>query len=261
MDLMNRKPSETLLGKATDVLTPEKIEELVKQENAALTMCGGMLGNCYLLAEVCESLMVDALNSFKKEKWFKHTTKKFLKDASSKLHTTIFSSINGSSTNADYMREVADALLEELKPDLFKLKQAILIEVNKHKILYSYSLADMILIDVLLRYIGIEYDDVLEHMKTIYDAYYDSWYYPARCTGPSKLWSEGLESFARKYLPEQLDLNGVLTITNGIQIIQNKIHSSEVSNRVTNQASKYAEEGKGKENYEKALDILNVQKK
>ena len=252
--------SESLLGKTHDIISPKVLIEMKQKENAALAMCGGLLGNCYLLTEIVENLMVNTLGKFKKENWYKQTIKQYLKKSFDETHITINNSIINSPTNPDYMREVADAIYEILKPDLFKLNNVILLELNKRKVKYSKSLADMITIDVLLRYINMEYDDVMAYMNTIFKTFYDSWYHPARCEGPTYWWNRGMQEFAKKYVPDNLDLNNIPTIQNGINIIQNRIHSAEIADAAKAEASQYAEDGGGQDLYEKALNILGVNK-
>ena len=259
MDLTPKIP-ESLLGKTQGYISQETLIEMKKKENAALAMCGGLLGNCYLLAEVAENLMVNALSNFSKEKWYRQNIKMFFKKAKDEIHTTIASSINNSPTNADYMREVADAIYEIIEPDLFKLNNVVLLELNKRKIEYSNSAADMITIDILLRYINLEYDDVLKYMQTIFKAFYDSWYHPARCEGPAYWWNKGVQEFAKLYVPNNLDLNNIPTIQNGIHIIQNRMLSTEVADAAKAEASQYAEDGGGQALYEKALEILGIDK-
>lgn len=50
------------------------------------------------------------------------------------IQKTISTSINNSPTDGDYMREVADAIYAILKMDLFKLQNAIQMELTKHKV-------------------------------------------------------------------------------------------------------------------------------
>ena len=259
MDLTPKIP-ESLLGKTQGYISQETLIEMKKKENAALAMCGGLLGNCYLLAEIAENLMVNALSNFSKEKWYRQNIKMFFKKAKDEIHTTIASSINNSPTNANYMREVADAIYEIIEPDLFKLNNAVLLELNKRKIEYSNSAADMITIDILLRYINLEYDDVLKYMQTIFKAFYDSWYHPTRCEGPTYWWNKGMQAFAKKFIPEDLDLNNISTIKNGITIIQKRMHSAEIADTAKIEASQYADDGGGQTLYEKALEILGVDK-
>ena len=118
MDLTPKIP-ESLLGKTQGYILQETLVEMKKKENAALAMCGGLLGNCYLLAEVAENLMVNAISNFSKEKWYRQNIKMFFKKAKDEIHITIANSINNSPTNADYMREVADAIYDIIEPDLF----------------------------------------------------------------------------------------------------------------------------------------------
>lgn len=259
MDLTPKIP-ESLLSKTQGYISQETLVEMKKKENAALAMCGGLLGNCYLLAEIAENLMVNALSNFSKEKWYRQNIKMFFKKAKDEIHTTIASSINNSPTNADYMREVADAIYEIIEPDLFKLNNAVLLELNKRKIEYSNSAADIITIDILLRYINLEYDDVLKYMQTIFKAFYDSWYHPARCEGPAYWWNKGMQAFAKKFVPEDLDLNNIPTIKNGITVIQKRMHSSEIADAAKIEASQYADDGGGQAFYEKALEILGIDK-
>ena len=121
-------------------------------------------------------------------------------------------------------------------------------------------MADIVTIDILLRYINLEYDDILEYMQTIFNAFYDSWYYPARCEGPAYWWNKGMQAFAKRYVPEELNLNNLPTIQNGITIIQKRMHSTEVADAAKAEASKYADDGGGQALYEKALEILGVDK-
>ena len=259
MDLTPKIP-DSLLCKVSGYISKETLIEMKQRENAALAMCGGLLGNCYLLAEVVENLMINSLNNFSKEKWFKQDIKCYIKKAKEETHITIASSINNSPTDADYMREVADAIYEIIKPDLFKLNNAVLLELNKRKVQYSNSLADIVTIDILLRYINLEYDDILEYMQTIFNAFYDSWYHPARCEGPAYWWNKGMQAFAKRFVPEELNLNNLPTIQNGITIIQKRMHSTEVADAAKAEASKYADDGGGQALYEKALEILGVDK-
>lgn len=250
--------SESLLGKTHDIISPKVLIEMKQKENAALAMCGGLLGNCYLLAEVAENLMINAISNFSKEKWYRQNIKMFFKKAKDEIHTTIANSINNSPTNADYMREVADATYEIIEPDLFKLNNAILLELSKRKIEYSNSAADMITIDILLRYINLEYDDVLKYMQTIFKAFYDSWYHPARCESPTYWWNKGTQAFAKKLIPEDLDLNNIPTIKNGITIIQKRMHSAEIADAAKAKANQYASDEGGQALYEKSLKILGI---
>lgn len=260
MNYLIPKVSDNLLTKTQGFISQESLLEMQQKESAALAMCGGLLGNCYLLAEVTEYMVTNAVADFKKEPWYKQEIKKTFKSAIDALHTTIYSSVDNSPTNPEYMREVADAIYEELKPDLFKLTNAILLELNKLKIKHSSIIAEIITIDIMLRYITIEYDDVLKYMNTVYKAFYDSWYHPARCEGPAYWWNKGMQLVGKKFIPEELDLNNNSTIQNGITIIQKKIHSPEVAEIAKAEASKWAEDGGGRKLFEDSLNILGVNK-
>lgn len=236
--------------------SPNWVKEWKEREKAAINMCGGLLGNCYLLAEIAENLMVDAIARFKKEGWYKFELKQCFQKARTELHSIIARSIMNSPTNADYMREVADATYDLIKLDLFKLKNSILIEVGKGNVKYPDTCADIAIIDIILRLIGIEYDDALEYMSTVFDAYYDSWYHNAKCEGPAFWWNKGLQLFGNKYVAGKVDLNHSVAIQNGVTIIQKRMHSADIAEAASDEASKYADEGNGREMYEKALSIL-----
>lgn len=226
------------------------------KESAALAMCGGMLGNCYLLAEVTEGMILDTLAKFKHEKWFKQEIKKYFNTSFSDLHSTIISSISGSPTSADYMREAADAIYTILKQDIFKLRNAVSLELNRRKVEQADILTDMITVDIMFKCISVEYDDVLQYMETIFNAYYDSWYCPAKCKSPAYWWNKGMQAFAAKYIKDTVDITNTPNIQNGIAVIQKKMHSTEIADAIRQEASKYADEGIGHEVYQKALQTL-----
>lgn len=236
-------------------MTDKQIQERIAQENAALTLCGGRLSNCYILSEVIESLAIDALAGFAKEKWYKQAIKKAFKTSVSELHKSIVKCNTNSVTSSDFMREVADAMGEVLEPDLFKLENAILFELNKRKIANSTSIAKMLLIQVLFDCIKATYDVVIEGMKEIYDAYYDSWYDNARCNTPSYWWGKAMDLYGKAYIPENLDLNNITAIDNGIKVISNKLYSEEVAVAVRAKAEEFA----GKDDtYERLLETKKV---
>lgn len=237
---------------------PAKIIKAKEQEQAALNMCGGLLGNCYILTEVTENRMLEAISNFKKEKWFKMEIKKNFNQAKAEIHKIIGSSTRNSPTNSEYMREVADAMYEELEPDLTKLYYSIQFEIDKRKVEYSSSLAMMLTVDILLKYIALEYDDILEYMNTVKPAYYDTWYHAARCDSPTYWWNKGMQLFAKAYVPNDLDLNGVTNIQNGINVIQRKMHSGQITEAVKAKAAQYAEDGGGEELYNKSRKMLGI---
>ncbi|MCF0130955.1 MAG: hypothetical protein HUJ71_04470, partial [Pseudobutyrivibrio sp.] len=149
-------------------------------------------------------------------------------------------------------------LYVELKPDLFKLQQAILIELGKYNIEHTEILTELIVVDIMLRYINVEYDDAVEYMKTVFPANYDSWYGSARCSKPSRMWGNGLDEFGRKFVPDDLDLNNITTIKNGLKIIQKKMHSLEVKEAAKREASQSSDGSGGEELYNKSLEILGI---
>ena len=55
-------------------------------------------------------------------------------------------------------------------------------------------------------------------------------------------------------------MSDIPTIQNGIYIIQNRMHSAEISDAAKAKANQYANDGGGQALYEKALEILGVDK-
>lgn len=243
-------------GKLNSKISEKTIKEMKAKEQAALTMCGGLLGNCYLLAEITENIMINAIAQFKKEKWFGFQIKFCFKKSREELHNSIYRSIAGSPTNSDYMREMADATYALLKPDLFKLQNSIELELGKASVPYVKSCAEIVIVDILLRYIGLEYDDALAYMKNIFDAYYDSWYHGAKCESPAYWWNKGLKMFSDNYVKSDIDLNTVPAIQNGVYIIQKRMHDSSITEQAAKEAQKYAEDGGGEELFNEAVAAL-----
>jgi len=240
-------------------ISPETLIAMKQKEDAALAMCGGLLGNCYLMAEVVENLMVNSVSNYKKAKWFRQEIKYCLNKSKEELHKTIQSSIRNSPTNADYMREMADAIYDLIKLDLFKLKNAIMIELGKLNVKNTQDVSDLITIDTLLQYINLDYTDTIKYMESIHKCYYDSWYYPAKCESPWVWWSKGIKEYSKKYIQGNVDLNGIPSIQNGIAIIQRKMRSSEIADLAREKVSEVMPgDGSGREVYDKALETLGL---
>lgn len=258
-DKINKIPDSVLaqLG-----YTREGLIRKQEQENAAILMCGGLLGDCYLMAEVVDWLLIsDSLYSkMLKTKWCKQTIKHKFKIAIETLRKNITLSKHNSPTNSDYMMAMADSLYDELKPDLLKLTNSVVLELGKHKIQDTQLLAQILVIDMLLQWITNYYDNTIKYMKNeIFNAAdYNSWYYQARMTGASKRWGEAVIEFGRKYINDVINLNESEMIKNGITIIDKKMKDPNLSEKLR-KINSDTEEGGGKELYDKALKSLGLE--
>ena len=258
-DKINQIPDNVLaqLG-----YTREGLIRKQEQENAALLMCGGLLGDCYLMAEVVDWLLTSnsIYNRMLRTKWGKQTIKRKFKIAIETLHKSIAMSKHNSPTNSDYMMAMADSLYDELKPDLLKLTNSVVLELGKHKIQDTQLVAQIIVIDMLLQWITNYYDNTIEYMKNeVFSAAdYNSWYYQARMTGASKRWGEAVIEFGKKYINDVINLNESEMIKNGITIIDKKMKDPALSEKLC-KINSDTEEGEGRKLYDKALKSLGLE--
>lgn len=235
-----------------------------QKENAALLMCGGLLGDCYLMAEIIDTILQpngwDLTGKLKKQKWFKQEVKTHINKAFDELRNNISICRENSPTDSYYMMYMADSLYNLLKLDLIKLKNGILLELG-NKVKNAPVLASLLIVDILSQWISNYYDKVLKEMKdNVYSkADYNSWYYQARFSGVSYNISLALEWYAKKFMPNDIniDLNDSPFIKAGVAVIDTKMNSSEVADIIKKDNEGY-EEGKGKELYDKSLGILGI---
>ena len=241
--------------------TREGLIRKQEKENAAILMCGGLLGDCYLMAEVVDWLLTsDSLyENILKAKWCKQTIKHKFKTAVENLRKNIACSRNNSPTNPEYMMNMADSLYDELKPDLLKLTNSVVLELGKNKIQDVQLISKILVIDMLLQWITNYYDNTIKYMKNeiFSDADYNSWYYQARMTGASKWWAEAVLEFGKKHIDKVIDLNESEMIKNGITIIDKKMKDSNLSEKLC-QINSDTEEGEGRELYNNALKTLGL---
>lgn len=244
--------------------TKEGLLRRQEQENAAILMCGGLLGDCYLMAEVVDWILTNDnfYANMLKAKWCRQSIKFNFKNAVDSLRKNIVASKINSPTNAEYMMAMADSLYEELKLDLLKLTNSIVLELGKKKIQDVKTLSTILVIDMLLQWIASYYDQTIEHMKTkvFAQADYNSWYFQARMSGAVKWWDEAVKEFGKKYINEVIDLNESEMIKNGVAIIDRKMKDPELAEKLR-QINSDTEEGKGKELYDNALKVLGLANK
>lgn len=240
---------------------PENIEKELERENAALTMCGGLLGTCYLLAECVDNEMIEAFSVFQKQKWWRQTAKKHFKDAQTALRKGLSISTNNSITSPQYMKEMADAVYDALKHDIYMLQRAIAIEVTRYELgNLQVSVEKMLLMKILYQCIGEMYTIKIAAMQKVYPAYYDSWYSSAKFERASKQWNTAVSYFADHNLKVNVELNKLPTIQTGVRVILNKLESQTLTDQASEIAKEYAKDtGNSEKIFCDAVDLLSVE--
>ena len=259
---INSIPKETL---KVFGLTREALLEQQKKETAAINLCGGLLGNCYIMAEVIcwmlEPCGLNILARIKKQPWYKQEIKREINTAIPHLYRNIQTSRENSLTNEDYMMTVSSNMYDILEPDLKKLSNSINLLVGKSHIEDINTVSDFITIEILLQWITCYYESVIKQCKEIYSkAEYKSWYYQARNTGATNHWSKAVSLFGNRYIKGEINLNSPMILA-GVNAIDTKMRSTEIGDIVTSQAEEYYDEGKGKALFNDALDILGLTEK
>lgn len=250
-------------------MSKEMLIKKMERENAALVTCGALLGNCHLMAETIDWILSDTDDGKTKRRdlilsqpWCRHKIKMNFKKAMQEITTTINNSRRNSQSDPDYMNDVSDNMYQELKPDIFKLYNAILIELGRVKFKKECdkgAVAYLILIMLLLQWIAYYYDNVIKYMKGVYsDADYNSWYNRARCTVASKLWDKIVNDVLNEIGDgNDLDLSNCSSIVNGLKVIDNKMRDEEVATKVTMDSGEH-EEDKGFKTITQAFDMLGL---
>lgn len=211
-------------------------QSLLKQqekENAALLVCAASLGINHLVMELVDSLLVDLLPKLKSQKWFKFKIKKNIIKSSELIKDSLQKSYKTSRTPHEYMMEISDELTTTSKDIIFKLTNAVNIEIGR-VIKSDHSLLDqMIVIGILLSWINSHYESVLESMNKVYPALYDSWFSEASASIPRKLWNEAIEVYS-KQLPfeETLDINNSQLIITGWGMLNNWFTPTTIQDKI-----------------------------
>jgi len=225
------------------IYTKQLLLELQEKENAALTICAGVLGNCYLMLEIIDWYITNSISKIKAQPWFKFTIKQDLLKAREHIQKEIKASRRTSQSSSEYMTEMADSMYEVLKKDLLIFKNSIMLQFKNTK--YDTStIADIIVVDTLLSWNVNYYDKTMEKMKEFYsNPDYNSWFYQARCSIGRNLWRRGLDTFARMYITETIDLDNSPLVKNALAIIDNKMNSDEIAQNLRIQNSEIENNG------------------
>lgn len=219
----------------TALLTKQKLYELERKENAALIICAGVLGNCYLMLEIIDWYYTESIGRISKQSWFKNDVKYNINNSIKQVKKEIKASRRSSQSSTEYLTDMADGMYDILKQDLFIFKNSIMLALKDVK--YDTSaIADIIVIDTLLSWNVNYYDITMKQMKEFYSMPdYNSWFYPARCTVGNIMWKRAIKSFSEKYIKGDIDLNTSDLICNAMHIIDNKMNSDAIAEKLRNE--------------------------
>lgn len=251
---INRIPEEALIQAHT---TRKQLLDKQIKENAALFVCSSMLGINHIIEEVIDSYLVELMPKLRKQKWFKFTIKVSLNKAYEEIGKAIKMSMKTSVSSSEYMMDLSDKTGESMDLDLFKLKNAILLEIGKYKFKDQEVLSDMILVYGFLQYANNRYNSVLEHMNKIYPALYDTWFNHASALIPLQCWSKGLEDYLKQFHKDtNINLSDSFLVTCGFHKIESDFSPESIT--------KHQEEIECEDNSEisqmlqEAYEILNI---
>lgn len=187
-----------------------------KKENAALLVCSHQLTSNAILMDMVDDILVNLMSKLKKQKWFKFQTKVHLLEAAKSVNKGVHKAFNNSRVSVNYLVDVADAIDDKSKLDLLKLQNAIQLYLGKYDLSRNDLLVDMIQVYVMLSLNNQDYNNKLEAMTKIYNAFYDSWF--SNVSGKSALshWEIGLNQYlASLNLKVELNLNDSVLIRAG----------------------------------------------
>lgn len=192
---------------------------LLQEEKDAMLLCSGLLGECYMLQEVAESYLTDALSAWSKCKWFKQDLKKNLKKIRETLHECIVVSRSNSMSNSEIMMGMSDKLYDLLKGDLDKMTFGMANEMSKD-VEDAREIGMFLVVDALLRYIELRYKGIIGYMKTIVNTNYEDFYYQAGCPKALRYTNLAMEGFSRFI---SYDASDSKTLADGLKVIKNKM--------------------------------------
>lgn len=252
-------PSErlgTLLG-----ITEDGLATMIKREEAAKHMMGGLLGNCYLLTEVVDGLLLEANSTVKQQQWFRQSIKRDFNQVRDQIRKTITHSKRNSPSSQDYMVEIADNMSERLKGDLFALFNVIYIHLGKKHVHGSKVLAELIVIHIMLQWIGKIYDDAVDYMVSeVYGdkEFYDSWYGYAGCKGICNRMESVVKAVAKMEILSDtvINLNDIPQIMHALNAMRWKLKDEDGT--IVARSSEACDPGSGPECYSQALETLGI---
>lgn len=255
MNLLGTKSQGEHLLFANDTLA-----KLYEREQAAIMICGGQLGNCFLLGEVIDSMITDLMPQMRECPWFRQTIKHDFNQAVQMLKKTNRVSMANSPSKGDFMREIADQFYDVIKSDLFRMEQAVRISLGKHKVPNDDVMARIINVHIMLQMVKTEYESVVEYMMTLWGdkEFYQSWYGHASYSNVMHWWSKGLYGVATQIVAGTINLNEFVDIRNGVEILRRRLHDNTISDRIRTATEDECGVDPGSALYQNALKVMGV---
>jgi len=211
--------------------TREQLLNEQEKENAALLICATQLGPIYSLMEVIDTYLIDLMPQLKRKNWFKFNIKFNFNATDEKLDNIIKSTLRNSLTDDQVLIDLSDEVANFIKIDLFKLENAIYLDLSKklpkfkdNKIL-SKIIVTYILIKVSVSY----YESIIKSMEKIYPAQYDSWFGGKIRREILYHWELGLEFYLKSNNIKEINLNESQEINWGIEVLHNKMTHDKIS--------------------------------
>lgn len=191
------------------MVSDAQIESARKKSDAAMTLCGARLADCYTLLEVIDSYMVDVKSAWKHEKWYAREIKKNINRAHDALKNAIVMARSNSISSNAAMMAVSDELYANVKNDLFLIWNAVMEDCRKKDIAYSSNVAQFSVLIFLFALNRKTYDNIIEYMNGIMKECYDDWYGHARADGPFYWFAKACDEFEGRHACCDIDLNHV----------------------------------------------------
>lgn len=233
--------------------------EQQKKEEAAIFMCGGMLGDCYILQEIIDSFMVDVESMFRKEKWYMLTLKQNFHKCIDELRKCMASARYKGASGADLMRCVADAYDDKIQPQIRMMYLGAGSELGKyHDLEQPNIVAIWITIDTLFLYLKKLYDDRLEYMKNVFPTNYDRYYSHASGRDARRYFEMALNEFVRRYIHFRIDANNIDSINRGMMGIINTVSLLNKDDSIKQSAMEETGQDAGDAKWDESLRKLGI---
>lgn len=194
----------------------------LEKEKAAMFVCGGKLGECYLLQELIDSFLNDVEGEFRKEKWSRQTIKQNFRKCRKTLQDDMSLARMNSASGSAIMRSMSDEYADRLQPKLRDIVNGVTIDLMKRRVPNARMVAMWLVADLMFRMCEARYDHVIESMQKVVPAYYDSHYNHASCRAPYRFFDLALHEYDHRYLPMQVDGNELPSLTLGLSILANQ---------------------------------------
>lgn len=214
---------------------------LQAREKQVISICGGQLGDCYILTELLNTLMVNYFSRYKKRKkqkqcsWYRELCKKYLNESFDEVVKSLTIAKGGSVSPTQYLIDFADAAEERLKPLLLELQKQVRFYLQLQNATHEEDASELLTLYALFGCINQAYEGHISFLaaQPFWDkswnkvldkpdwfngwdeGFYDSWFDHAGLGKAFDLYNKGMIWFikhTRINLPS--DKNGIFVINN-----------------------------------------------